>query len=57
MMIKDFCVRCQYRYLRMKFHSGLIEHPALVRQPESTQAENLAIRPALHVGTPAADRR
>jgi len=55
-MIKDFCVRCQYRYLQIKFHSGSIEHPPFVRQSSRTPPENLAIRSTLYIQPPSADR-
>jgi hypothetical protein len=43
-MIRDFCVRCQYRYLRIRFHSN--ELSALVRPAGGAAAENVAIRSA-----------
>ena len=47
MMIRDFCVACQYRYLRKNsIADGL--RSALVRRRAGTAAENLAVRSTLH---------
>ena len=53
MMIKDFCVACQYRYLRKTLQTGRIE---ISLGNEAAQQKKLAIPTRVaHLQTPAAE--